>query len=169
MTNTTLNYQVRNSNPIRSDFRDSHLSPHIVTGHHGERYLIELLEKSGYIVWKCETTHLGDLCVVDPQTGEFFSIECKTANPNFHGRYQFCLKKPGHTDCSYADFCALLCIDAAGKHYLYIVESSLFQGVKQFWISSHPTRYKGKFASFLVRGNVDFDDIRVTTSLWGYK
>lgn len=169
MHTTTLNHQVRKLNPNRFDFRDSHLSPHIITGHYGELYLIELLEKSGYIVWKCETTHLGDLCVVDPETGEFFSIEVKCANANFHGRYQFCLNKPGHTNCTWADWCALLCIDNAGTHYLYIVQPSLFQGVKQFSISSHPTRYKGKFAPMLVRGHVDFDDIRVTTSLWGYK
>ena len=147
-------------------FIDSHLSPHIQTGHAGELYLIERLRASGYIARKQhQILYCGDVHCTEPISGEYFNIEVKTTNCH-RGKYQFCLKKPGKTDCSYSDYVALICIDDVCNPFLYMVNSSLFNGVMQFNITSHPTRYSGKFAPFLVRNSINFDEIRITERLW---
>lgn len=164
----TLNAQVRTINPKSSFDWDSDLSPHIQTGNYGENYVIDRLKSSGYIASKIK--HLlfcGDIQCTAPHTGEILKIEVKTANCNYHGRYHFCLRKPGKTDCTYSDYVALLCIDSWGNHFLYMVQSSLFAGAKHFSVTSHPTAYQGKIAPFLVRSAINFDDLRITEELWG--
>lgn len=162
----TLVSPIRTGHPQSFLTLDSHLSPHIQTGHAGELYLIERLRLSGYIARKQQhIMFCGDVHCTCLISGEYFNIEVKTANCH-GGKYQFCLKKPGKTDCSYSDYVALICIDATCNPFLYMVNSSLFNGVMQFTIPSHPTRYAGKFAPFLIRGDINFEDIRVTERLW---
>ena len=164
MTNTTISNQVRSFLPESSAL---HRTLAQQTGDYGEKYVANLLQSAGYRVEICsKSRHSGDLCICDPLTGEFLKIEVKTAFASALGRYQFCLFKPSFTDCSYSDYVALLCIDNHRKHYLYIINAALFQRAKSFTITSHPTRYKGKFAPFLIRSEIDFEEIRETERLW---
>ena len=138
-----------------------------ITGDYGEQYVALLLKRAGYDVEIC--SHLrfsGDLSLLDKLTGEFLRIEVKTAFESKRGTYQFCLFKPSFTDCSYSDYVALLCIDKHKKHYLYIINAALFQRSKCVTLTSHPTRYKGKWSPFLIRNDIDFESIRETERLW---
>lgn len=142
---------------------------HNEIGTHGEQYVERLFREAGYIVRNCSKTHFsGDLCIVDPATGETFKIEVKTARQDNRGCYGFCTRKAGMTDCSYSDFVALLCIDKHGNHFTYLVPVSCFGG--QFTcITSHPTRYRGKYAPFRTRNNLNLSDVQKTAEMWALK
>ena len=138
-------------------------------GLHGENHVAQLFRDAGYIVRDCsKQRHSGDLCITDPTTGETFRIEVKTAREDYRGVYGFCTRKTGFTDCSYSDFVAMLCIDKHNSHYLYLVPVSCISG--QFTsITSHPTKYKGKYSSFRTRNTISLSDAQATAELWGVK
>lgn len=164
MTLTTISNPIRSFLPESSDSRRTLAQQ---TGDYGEQYVANLLQNAGYNVEICSNLRFsGDLCICDPSTGEFLKIEVKTAFESKRGQYQFCLFKPSFTDCSYSDYVALLCIDKHRNHYLYIINAALFQRAKCCNISSHPTKYKGKWSSFLIRSDINFEDIRQTERLW---
>lgn len=167
MSLSTISQYAHELNPVSHS--DEYLSEHVLTGNFGEDYVYRLLVNSGYIVRKtAKFAFSGDLEVIDPSTGEIFKIEVKTANQNpLNGRFQFCLRKTGKTDCSYSDFVILVCIDTEGKIYLYCAHCSCFNGSQLVGITSHPTKYKGKYAAFRIcQPHINFNDIDVTVRLW---
>lgn len=95
----------------------------------------------------------GDLVVTDTSTGERIKVEIKTARPDIKGRYQFCTRKAGRTDTSKSDFVLLICIDNHGKHYYYMIPS-YSASKKNLTISSHPTRYRGKYSAYRIRSKI---------------
>lgn len=142
---------------------------HNEIGLHGEHYVAQVFSNAGYIVRHCaRERYSGDLSIVEPITGEIFTIEVKTAKEDYQQRYGFCVRKAGHTDCSYSDFVALLCIDKHNQHHIYLIPASCINS--QFAvISSHPARYKGKYAPFILRGKVDILETKKTANLWGMR
>ncbi|NIT56290.1 MAG: hypothetical protein GWN00_08660 [Aliifodinibius sp.] len=167
MFTQTLTQYAQNINPVA--LHDKLLSYHEYTGAFGEDYIVRLLRTSGFFARKASNLLFsGDIECIDTETGEILKIEVKTSNENpYTGRFQFCLKKPGHTDCTYSDFVILVCIDKNGKIYLYIAAPSCFDGAKKITISSHPTKYRGKYAAFLYRKpTIDFNDVCAAVRLW---
>lgn len=140
---------------------------HNLLGVHGEQFIERLFVDAGYIVRSSNFERFqGDLSVTCRVTGEVFKIEVKTSLENNRGNYGFCTRKAGHTDCSYSDFVALLCIDKNHQHYLYIIPVSCLNG--QFAsIASHPTKYKGKYAPFRIRARISLLEVQKTAELWG--
>ena len=145
------------------------LSHHNFVGSYGEKWLVNQFNQSGYIAQITpQKAHEGDLRVLDTQTGEYIKIEAKTALETTSG-YGFCINKSKKTNCSYSDFVALICIDKQLSHYLYIIEPSLFNNSQFIRISSHPTRYAGKYAPFRVRGLINIDESRATHETWSIR
>jgi len=144
-------------------------SHHNFVGNYGEYWLANQFSQAGYFAQKTSPkTCEGDLRVLDTQTGEWLKIEAKTALETT-SCYGFCMFKTKKTDCSYSDFVALICIDQQLTHYLYLIHPSLFTGSQFIRISSHPTRYSGKYAKFRVRGLININDVRDTHEVWGLK
>jgi hypothetical protein len=167
MLNKTITQYAHELNPVSDS--NEYLSEHVLTGNFGEDYIYRLLVNSGYIVRKTsKLAFSGDLQVTDPVTGEFFKIEVKTANQHpTSGQFRFCLKKTGKTDCTYSDYVILVCIDTDGRIYLYCAHCNCFNGATHVGITSHPTKYKGKYAAFRIRKpHINFDDIATTVRLW---
>jgi hypothetical protein len=167
MSLSTITQYAHELNPVSHS--NEYLSEHVLTGNFGEDYVYRLLVNSGYIVRRtAKFAFSGDLEVIDPYTGEIFKIEVKTANQHpVKNYFHFCLRKTGKTDCTYSDFVILVCIDKEGKIYLYCAHCNCFNGAQLVTVSSHPTKYKGKYAAFRLRQpHINFDDIRTTVQLW---
>jgi len=135
-------------------------------GNYGEQYLYNLLTNKRY---SCEIVaklrHCGDLRILDTQTGEYMQIEAKTAYISHKGQFKFCLNKQNHTSLTYSDFVILLCIDKRKTHYTYVIPTSLLYS-QSLTITSHPTKYKGKYSSFIQRDTICFDAARLVAELW---
>lgn len=154
------------SNPLQTHI-PYNLHSHNDIGCHGEKYAAQLFRDAGYIVRNCShERHSGDICIVDPVTGELLKIEVKTAIESHRGRYGFCLIKAGHTSIKHSDFVLLLCIDKHGKHYSYLIPTELIFS-QHLTISSNPETYRGKYAPFRVRGQVSLTDTRTVAQMWG--
>ena len=135
-------------------------------GSYGELYLHNLLSNSRY---SCEIVaklrHSGDLSILDTLTGEMFNVEAKTAYISHKNTFKFCLNKQNHTSLSYSDFVILLCIDKHLTHYTYVIPTSLLFS-QSLTLTSHPTKYAGKYSSFIQRGAICFDAARLVAELW---
>lgn len=164
----TLTQTESQQNPLSTHISYYHHS-HNDIGSHGEAYIAQLFRDAGYIVRNCsKERHSGDLCIVDPVTGETFNIEVKTAREDYKGRYGFCTRKAGRTDCSYSDYVALICIDSHGSHFIYLAPSSCF-GSQFTVIASHPTKYKGKYAAFRTRDGISLSNAQIVAEMWALK
>lgn len=126
------------------------------TGNIGENYVKQLLWDSGYFAKKRRKKRFaGDLWTKSTQTHPTLNIEVKTANESQFGTYHFCLRKDGHTDICYSDYVILVCIDRFGSKFCYCIPCS-YLVTANISVTSHPLRYKGKFAKFRVHGSIDF-------------
>lgn len=115
-------------------------------GNWGENYAIDKLSPHGLIVTRAQA-HCGDLRVMVERTGIVRTIEVKTARPDAEKKYQICLRKWGHTDCSDADYVLLLLNPISVFVYPFLIPScELFS--QRITISSHPTIYAGKYAKY---------------------
>ncbi|MEL6403513.1 MAG: hypothetical protein AAFR81_04050 [Chloroflexota bacterium] len=138
-------------------------------GELAERYVLMWLRSQGYIAkHTAQRKHQGDVTATDTRTGEIIHIEVKAARPDVESRYQYCIRKKGKTSAYHSDFVVMLAVDDYHTIYRYIVPIGFFGNVKIARISSHPTKYTGKFAPFLVRDDaIDLDDILTTYELIG--
>lgn len=135
-------------------------------GAYGEQYLCKQLCNEHYLAEiVANLGHVGDLRILDTWTGEMLQIEVKTAYETANGHYKFCLNKKNHTSLSYSEFVILLCIDKYLRHYTYIIPTSLLYA-QSLTISSHPTKYSGKYSAFIQRGQICFDAARLVAELW---
>lgn len=124
-------------------------------GSAGERLAIAMFEEAGYQARKPKY-HGVDLEVRDHKTGEFFTVEVKTANRSESRKsWQFCLNKPKNT-CACNSAYILLILIAEKTVFTYLLPSDFLADTKQFTISSHPEKYKGKIAPFRNRGALSF-------------
>lgn len=163
----TLEHSLKTINPHPPNIREIYLSSHNRTGDYGETYVTNLLRNSGYIAQKQAMKRFcGDIRCTDRKTGEIIKVEVKTSFASSRGTYNFCLRKPGKTDCTYSDYVFLLCIDPDCNHYLYVAHCNVFNGASHFTITSHPTKYSGKLSPFRVGSLISFDDIRITERLY---
>jgi len=141
---------------------------HIELGLAGEAYVASILRLQGFLVSHIaqNQSKSGDIRAVDKFTGEVHLVEVKTAKISKRGRWQFCLNKGLHTQCTYSDIIVFLIIDKNEKIFMYACPSSFFRGTQNFTMSSHPTVYRGKLASFIQRNErLDFSDMHATASL----
>lgn len=142
---------------------------HTTLGDIGEDIAALHMRKAGYRVKRTKTAFSGDLLATCPQTGEILKIEVKAARAHNRGksqRWHFCLNKTRHTACGYSDFVLFVLMDDK-KHFLYLIPSSLLQS-QILTITSHPTRYRGKYAPFRQQSNkIDIASVRATAELWG--
>jgi len=157
---TTNQYQ----KPVKKSPR--FLASHVRTGNYGENYIKQLLRDSGYLAKKTRKKRFaGDLWTLSTQTNVTTRIEVKTANEGQSGTYCFCLNKEGHTSCNYSDFTILLCIDKYNNHYVYCIPCYLMTA-QSIRITSHPTKYAGKYAAFRVRESINFEHTLQVGVLW---
>jgi len=139
---------------------------HTSLGVYGEQYAKRLLLDSGYLALKGNLTPFsGDLRTIDTQTFTETHVEVKTAYCSATGGYSFCLKKQGKTDICHSDYAILICIDRYLNHYVYCIHCNLIKN-QSLKIPTHPNNYAGKYAPFLVRQNINFDDTRKVAALW---
>lgn len=126
-----------------------------VTGFVGERVVMEHLSSSDWHTHQAASVNCGDVIATNRVTGETLRLEIKTAKKAKNGQYQFCITKAdkhGATDYRHSDVVILICVDAAGGFYLYVIPaSSLKLGQQRLSISSHPTVYNGKYSCFRQR------------------
>lgn len=159
---TTFNESRRSKS--RTSLAASHLAFNSKTtntdiGKAGERLAISMFEEAGYKARKPKY-HGVDLEVRDPKSGEFFTVEVKTANrTECRKSWQFCLNKRGNT-CSCNSAYILLILIAEKTVFTYLLPSDFLADTKQFTISSHPEKYKGKIAPFRNRGSLSFQAAR---------
>lgn len=150
--------QRRKRAPMLADFLrfNAKQSRHYCVGSAGEKLAQAIFEDSGFKAYKPESYHGVDLKVVDRHTGEIFSVEVKTATlSECRKSWQFCLNKPKCCNASNSDYVLLICIAESG-YFTYLMPSSFFAGTKQFTISSHPEKYRGKAAAYRQRGQLSF-------------
>lgn len=117
------------------------------TGYLGELLVAEMLQGSRWKVYRPRARKAGDLWVTDTLTGEVLKVEIKTSTTGWNGRFQFCLRKPGHTTIDHADVVILLCIDG-DDIYPYVIPAAFFEKRVKAAISSHPDKYGGRWATF---------------------
>lgn len=161
-----FNQYIKNQRESKSEVRQKFLAHNTLVGNYGEKFVKRLLRDSGYLARKPRKKRFcGDLWTYSIQTEHKARIEVKTAIESATGTYCFCLRKDGHTDCGHSDYVILLCIDKYSNHYIYCIPSFLLQ-TQCIKITSHPNKYSGKFAAFLVRGQVDFHSTNEVTQLW---
>lgn len=144
--------------PMLADFLrfNSKQSKHYCIGSAGEKLAQALFEDSGFKAYKPESYHGVDLKVVDRHTGEIFSVEVKTATLSESRKsWQFCLNKPKNCSSCKSDYILLILI-AENGYFTYLIPSPFFAETKQFTISSHPEKYRGKAAAFRQRGLLSF-------------
>jgi len=131
-------------------------SPHTkVTGYLGELVVMEYLKTTRWFLYQPRRRKVGDLLAVDTETGWQIKIEIKTAKRGKKGKYQACLRKNdkyGQTDVSHADIVLLVCVDAAGGFYPFVIPNrDIGNEQKRLTISSHPMDYGGKYSKYRQR------------------
>lgn len=144
--------------PLLADFLrfNSKQSKHYDLGNAGEKLAIAMLQDAGFKAYK-PSYHGVDIVAVDRHTGEVFYIEVKTAKQSEKRlkSWQFCLNKPKNTSLSHSDYVLLICVEEKTV-FTYLIPTGFLAGTKQFTISSHPEKYRGKIAPFRNRGALDF-------------
>lgn len=134
-------------------------------GQIGERYAAAWLRSSGWIVRDVSRQAGGaDLLACHPYTGETHRFEVKIAKRGKDHRWQFCLRSNG-TDISHSDYVIILLMDDHHTLYRYVVPRQIFGQSCKLSLRTHPTRYRGKIAPFLVRGQLNLQDIQTTYDL----
>lgn len=119
---------------------------HVKTGIRGETIVWDYLEAMGYDLFYPDTAFCGDIGVKDPLNGETYKVEVKTANRGIDGKYNFCLKKSGHTDCSHSDIVALVFMVKRKQPQIRFIKALEFGSMLNVKIASLPEKYKGKWS-----------------------
>lgn len=134
---------------------NSRQSAHYDIGFYGEKVAQALFQDAGFQARK-PTYHGVDLEVRNPKTGEFISVEVKTARQSESRKsWQFCLNKAKNCSSSNAAYILLILIAEKGI-FTYLIPSKFFAGTKTFTITSHPEKYRGSVAPFRNRGALSF-------------
>lgn len=121
-------------------------------GQIGEDIARILLTNSGYKVKAPKTSKNGDLHAISKVTGQFNRIEVKLATKGKYG-YNWQLYKNdkyGKTSHRNADFILLLAIDGVNNLFAYLVPTAKVKTLKKIRISSHPTKYSGKYNQYAI-------------------
>jgi hypothetical protein len=118
-------------------------SSHTAIGVMGELLIAKLLCEAGYRI--LQSHKRGDLTVADCN-GVITNIEVKTARVDKHGRWQFCLRKKGHTDCSVTDLVVFLLVQSTGRPIPFVVPSIELKA--KCVAFSSPSRYAGRLAKY---------------------
>lgn len=114
-----------------------HGANHRALGMLGEYHAREKLREAGYLVEFVTARKVGDLRVVNPQTGEIVRVEVKTARSGNDGMWQFCLSRTNKTgsdktNCGNADITILQCVvGKAGLVVAYAIPSKILAGMRK--------------------------------------
>ena len=137
---------------LQAVFQDSHTA----LGAAGECWAREFFAGRGFEIRDCHT--LGDMEIVDRQSGEILVIEVKTARRGVDRRrskfyWRFNLRKAGHTDHRKSDRVLAIALSASGVPVPYLIPTSDVFGLSCLTISGNdPRDYGGKYAQYRVRG-----------------
>lgn len=139
-------------------------------GKYGEQFAFAWLKSSGYVVADVsQDSGNGDLRVTIPDTGEIVRVEVKTATRGNDNRFQFCLKNR-FADIQESDYVLFLIVDRHSTLYHYVVPTAILGKTSKLSLRTHPTRYRGKIAPFLIRSeSIDLSDIQTTYQLLEHK
>lgn len=124
---------------------------HTAVGALGEALAAELFARHYQVQHNLPGQHKGDLTIVDPETGESFHIEVKTARQSKGKKWHFQLWKHKKTDHLNADYILLITVLKTGDAALFLVPESELRDVKHVSMR-HPDHYSGKFTAFQQRG-----------------
>jgi Holliday junction resolvase-like predicted endonuclease len=115
----------------------------------GEILIQKLLHEKGKRVKMVNPgLSLGDLCIVD-ETGEILQrIEVKTARQGKDKKWRFVLEKSKHTTIQNVDVVMLVVVDRYFP-YIYAIPTEKLVGKRQVCITSHPTRYAGRYREYI--------------------
>jgi hypothetical protein len=120
-----------------------------VLGSLGEDYATLKLEKAGY---RCKVAlkgeKQGDIKVVDPETGEFFRVEVKTARMGSGGDFWFRLYHGKHCTIKSVDYVVLNCVRSSGLVTSFIVPQTEIQAKHAIRLVGRPEVYSGKYAKY---------------------
>ena len=109
-----------------------------------------MFERAGYQVSTAAKLH-GDLCCIDPDTGEMKHVEVKTARQAKDKKWRFTLVSKG-TNHRHADFVLLLAALKSGRVIPFLIPVEAIANQRQAVICSHPESYSGKLAQFRQMG-----------------
>lgn len=119
----------------------------------GENYVAAKFQEAGFKVSFARIgERRGDLRIVDPETGEIYRVEVKTARRAKDGKWRFTLYKRGHTDHANSDFVVLLAVLKSGRAVPFVIPSQVLCRQRQAVITSHPENYSGKLAKYRRKG-----------------
>lgn len=115
----------------------------------GERTAQAMLERAGYLVSRAPIHH-GDLKAIDPDTGQVWFIEVKTARRSKDKKWRFPLKPGGNARTApwFADVVCLLAVMPSCRVIPFIVPIGQLLYQCQAVITSHPETYAGKLAQY---------------------
>lgn len=118
--------------------------PRNTAGNAAEEYALQLLEKSGYEARKCLKS---DFQVINPETGEFWLLEVKSAQRRPDGKYVFQLLNAG-TDYRHSTMLLLLAILKAENPVPFVIPTDEFTIRSTIVITSHPLDYAGMWSEY---------------------
>lgn len=138
-------------------------------GEIAEKYVLFWLRSQGFIArYTGDLKHKGDVTAIDADTGEIIRFEVKAARTHKDDAYHYCIKKRGKTSAYHSDYVVMLAVDNHHHIYRYIVPLEMFGTVTKAKISSHLTKYSGKFAPFRLHDDaINLNDIQTTYQLIG--
>lgn len=116
---------------------------HTALGVCGELLVSRCLCEQGYR--QLQSHKRGDLTMAD-RDGVIVNIEVKTARLDKHGRFQFCIRKPGHTDAQNSHWTVLLAVLTSGKPVPFVVPSVELQA--KCVAIGVPGKYAGRLAKY---------------------
>ena len=117
----------------------------------GELIAIDLLVSAGYHVRLSKTgAKRGDLTVIDPETGQTWLVDVKTARRSTDGYFHFCLYKRKKTDYRYSDYVLLLAVNSAGTTVGFLIPREDIKFATSLALGKNARTYRGKWAQYRI-------------------
>lgn len=130
---------------------------HISVGAYGEKKIVDLLRNAGFSANYARNSFMGDVLAWSRKGDAPIKFEVKTAMLGTDNRYQFCLRKMGHTNVNHADFLVLICVNELDlAEYLIIPVSELDETIQKITITNPVRKYKGKYAKYRVQSPTEY-------------
>jgi len=134
-------------------FANFALASHYVLGDLGQIAAERWFQQSGFqVISRNEPWQPGHDLVIATGDGQQLRVEVKTARRGKDG-YQFILYKKGKTSIANADLVMLIAVGDSGKSYTFLIPAGHIRHLKKIDITSHPLKYRGKYARYLQPAN----------------
>jgi len=117
----------------------------------GELIAIDLLTSAGYHVRLSKAGRKrGDLTVIDPETGQTWLVDVKTARRSTDGYFHYCLYKRNKTDYRYSDYVLLFAVNKAGATVGFLIPREDIKFATSLSLGKNARTYRGKWAQYRI-------------------